>query len=580
MNEENKNEHSPEAEEYVESTPAEDLLRDVVSQEKTEQKGSPEPEIDEEDKPKPKKKREHKKLRHGAMSTVYTIVFVAAVVLVNIIAGIFFEKYPISFDLTKNNKFSISDDSKEYVKGIKQKVTIKIFAEEDAFIAVNDYTRQANEVITRCCEYNDNITAEYIDIDSNPDIVSEYSEQSIAEYGIIVETPSLDENGNPMKDENGKPLKRIRTVSLMDMISFNSEFEEQVQGSYGMTAEDYLLAMCGNNEVYAFAQAVQSGYVEASTADQAFVSALMNITDPDPVVVSVLTGRGEAAKLSYLRKLLLANGYTVEDVNITTDEIPADTDLCVIPAPTADYMDAEIEKVDNFLNNNGEMGKNLLYIASYQQQETPNIDELLEEYYIEIGDGVICENDAEHFYTQNFITIADQFSESFAEDIDIENSSMLIYGSRPIKLLADEKGKQKMESYVLSTENAYVADMETGEELEHGQQTYAAMSSKAAFTDDGGAVYSNLFVLGSDGMVSDEFLMFNQFQNRSYILSVLNGMTGKRSVGITIEPKVIKGNIFDITAEQIRLLKIVFIGVIPAVTLATGLIIWLRRKNR
>ena len=57
-------------------------------------------------------------------------------------------------------------------------------------------------------------------------------------------------------------------------------------------------------------------------------------------------------------------------------------------------------------------------------------------------------------------------------------------------------------------------------------------------------------------------------------------MTGKTTSGLTIAPKVIKGNIFDITAEQIRLLKIIFIGVIPAVTLAIGLFIWLRRKNR
>ena len=112
-----------------------------------------------------------------------------------------------------------------------------------------------------------------------------------------------------------------------------------------------------------------------------------------------------------------------------------------------------------------------------------------------------------------------------------------------------------------------------------GDEADAAGIVEASFEDEG-AVYSNILVLGSAEMVSDQFLMFNQFQNRAYILSLINGMTGKTSTGMTIEPKVISANIFDITAEQIRNLKIIFIGVIPAVTLITGLVIWLRRKNR
>lgn len=588
MSEENKNNSLPEEEgEYVASVPAEDILKDIVDDEKkqkAEPKESPAPEKDPEDEEqpkKPKKKREHKKLKHGAMSTVYTVIFVAVVVLVNIIAGIIFDRYPITFDLTKNNKYSISEQSEEYIEKIDCDITIRVFAEEDAFVAVNDYTKQANEVIKRCCQKNRRISVEYIDIDKNPDIVSEYADQNISQYSIIVETPSLDDNGDPMKDSDGKVLKRIREVSLMDLISFKSEFEQQMQEGYGMSASDYILAMTGNNEVYAFAQAVQSGYVEASTADQAFLSALMAISDPDPVVVSVLNGRNESADISYLRKLLLANGYSVNDVNITSEEIPADTDMCIIPAPTSDYMEAEITKIDDFVNNGGNMGKHLMYLASYNQQSTPNLDEFLEEYYISVGEGVVCENDAEHYYTQNFYTIADDISESFADDIDVTNSKLLIRGSRPIKLLAEgEKGKMNIEAYVKSTANAYVADLQTGEAVENGQQVYVAMTSKVAFDDDGGATYSNILVLGADTMVASSELMYNQFQNRTYFLSVINGMTGKTTTGITIEPKVISGNIFDITAEQIRLLKIVFIGVIPLATLTIGLVIWLRRKNR
>lgn len=121
--------------------------------------------------------------------------------------------------------------------------------------------------------------------------------------------------------------------------------------------------------------------------------------------------------------------------------------------------------------------------------------------------------------------------------------------------------------------------METGETLENGQQIYAAVASKALFLTDGGANYSNVIVFGSEYVLSDVYLTYSQFQNREYIISLLNGITHKTD-GIYIEPKVIEGNVFDITDMQRSVLKWTFILIIPAVVLITGLIIWLRRKNR
>ena len=501
------------------------------------------------------------------------------VVLVNIIASIFFDKYPITFDLTSNDVYSISEESEEYIKSIDVEVLIRIFATEDAFTAVNDYTQQANEVLKRYAAYNSNITIEYVDIDSNPDIVSEYADEEIDTYSIIVEAPSLDDDGNVMTDDDGEEMKRVRSVSLLDLIEFTDDFEEEMSEYYGMSAADYMLAYAGD-ETTAFYYAVSYDLVQASTADEAFLSALMAVTDPDPVIVYVLTGRDEAADTSYLEKLLLANGYTVSDLDITSEEIPEDADLCIIPAPQTDYMDDEITKLDNFLTNDGDMGKNVIYIASYSQQDTPNLDEYLEEYYIEIGDEIICETDSSHYYTQYFYTVADEISDTFADDVS-DTAQLLIYASRPITITEEEKGQILNEALVQSTENAYTAstdDIATA--IENGQQTYVALSSKASFNDEGGADYSNILVIGSAEMVSSTYLQYNQYQNREYFLSVINGMTGKTDNGITIEPKVITGNIFDITAEQIKLLQIIFIGVIPVCTLALGLIIWIRRKNR
>ena len=63
------------------------------------------------------------------------------------------------------------------------------------------------------------------------------------------------------------------------------------------------------------------------------------------------------------------------------------------------------------------------------------------------------------------------------------------------------------------------------------------------------------------------------------MLSLLNGITHKTD-GIVIEPKVIEGNIFDLTDSQKNTLKWTFILIIPVIVLAAGVVIWISRKIR
>ncbi|MDO5125264.1 MAG: GldG family protein [Ruminococcus sp.] len=532
------------------STPVEDLLKQTVSEEKYKGNKSE------------KKKSGHKKLKHSAMSTVLTIVFVAVIVLVNVVATLIFDRFPMKLDLTENNAFSISDESEKFVKKIDTDVLITVFANEDEFRSLATYTRQADEIMKTYCKYNNHITYRYIDIDSNPDVMKNYTD-SISQFDIIVET-------NPTED-----VKRTRKITLVDLVKFKDEFNEQM-AQYGVSVEQLVQQSGSALTVLNY----YGGYVEASNADQAFTSAFLAVTDPDPVVVTLLTGRDEITNLTYFQTLLTANGYTVNSIDIATEDIPEDTDLAVIPAPKTDYLTEELKKLDDFLDNDGQLGKQLLYIASVQQEKTPNIDEFLKDYGIEVGEGFICETYSANYYQQRFLTIASDIADKFMQDVSSDDPKLLINASRPVNVLFDEKGRIGVEAYVKSTNDAEVLDTTNGNPIAKGQQNYAAVSSRVSFKDGGKSLYSNIIVLGSEQMLGDTYLQYNQYQNREYILSLLNGITNKTTSNIVIEPKTIEGNIFDITDSQKSTLKWTFILVIPAIVLVVGIFIWLRRKNR
>ena len=212
--------------------------------------------------------------------------------------------------------------------------------------------------------------------------------------------------------------------------------------------------------------------------------------------------------------------------------------------------------------------------------EAPNLDEFLEEWGIKIGTGLVCEQSGDNYYQFPYYTITENVSDNFTQDL---NASPVLLNcmSRPITLLFDERNNNGTEAYVKSTANAYVADMKTGEQLSKGQQIYTAVASKAVFSSEtGDGTYSNIIVYGAVETLADSYLSFTQFSNREHVLSLINGVTHKTSTGVTIEPKVITGNVYDLTDSQKSGLQWTFTLIIPAAVLVIGGVIWLRRKNR
>lgn len=532
-----------------------DLAETAVESDNTEVSDIEEKKPEKKDK-KAKSKKNLKKLKHGTMATVLTVVFVAVLVLVNIVATSIFERFPLTIDMTSDDSYTISDETLDYIKNVDKKIKVTVLAEESEFTSTSKYIRQANEILQNISKSNKNISVEYVDLMSNPEVKSEY-EDSLAEYDIIVET--------------GDNHERTTVVHPQDLVNFSSEFETSFQQNMGATLETFI-------EYYGGMTAIQSypTGIESNCAEQAFASAILKVTDADPKTVTFLTGRNEIASLSYFKTLLGANGYNVNSIDITTQDIPKEANLIVMGAPSVDYTADEVEKVSAFLDNGGKLKKNLLYIESVQQGDTPNIDELLEEYGIKFRNEFVYDSSGSN--ASNGYVFMERASDKFMEDI--KDDSLKLFTSiytKPITIEYNEKSMKTCEAYIQTSDTGYTMDSKE-KELTSGVTVTAAVGSKAVFVDDG-ADYSNLIALGSEYFLDDTVLQMSQYLNRQWILSLVNGVTGKSS-DITIEPKTVEGSLFDLTNGQIKVLEWVFIVIIPVIVLAIGIIVWIKRKNR
>ena len=79
------------------------------------------------------KKPANRKLTRGAMSILLTVLFIASVVLINIILSVVTDSHPMYIDVTENASYQLQKETKEYLGEIKDPVDIYVLQKETDF---------------------------------------------------------------------------------------------------------------------------------------------------------------------------------------------------------------------------------------------------------------------------------------------------------------------------------------------------------------------------------------------------------------------------------------------------------------
>lgn len=497
-------------------------------------------------KDKPKKNFNTKKLKYGSAATAITVLVIAAVVLVNVIVSLVGERTNLTVDLTSENVFEISQESIDYISSINQDVEIVTMADEAVFRdSGNVYYKQAYEVIKKYELYSGNITVKFVDMTADPTYANKYSEiykGTISQYSIVISC------GN-----------RIKVISVNDL--FNTELNYQTF-SYNIVS---------------------------SKAEQVLTSAIMYVTDPSPKTAVILEAEAAGITDSTISKLLEDDGFDVTTVDPMTADLPYDADLIVVNAPVNDFSEELVDKLYNYLENGGNYGKNMIYLANYAQKSTANIDAFLAEWGIEVGSGVVGETNNNNlasgttlYAMRNFIAEND-----YSTDVSQLSLPVISYNARPVNLLFDNRSNVSTTALLTTEDTAFILTDEMQElaqsgvepEIVNGSYNTMALSSKYTFDSDNNQVTSNLLVYGSSDMLDAGLTGTTYYNNGDYFVSIVNTMVGKNS-GITIVAKDLSAATFDTDVAKATTAFWVFIILIPAAILITGIVIWLRRRHK
>lgn len=478
-----------------------------------------------------------RKARYGAVATGIVIGVVAVVIVLNIIVSLLVERFPnLKLDLTSNSAYALNEDTVDYMSHLGKDVNVYILAKEDDFVKNGEYFVQAKNLLEKMeSDSNGRLKAQYIDITSNPSFTQKYTNVDWSSKKNLV----LVECGT-----------QYRALTLEDCFQYNEEY------------------------------AANYGYYEFSgtTIEQAVVTAVLNVTTENKIIVDVLTGNQEA-DFTAIKTLLNDNAYQVNEISLLTADIEADAQFLVLYAPAVDLDDTAIKKISDWLVNGEKYGKSLVYVPSSQNTNTPNLNAFLEEWKLTLTDGFVFETSQDHLLNgvSEFAFITD-YTDYYKENLKNPDIPVVTLQSREIKI-NDESAAH---SLLNSTDKAGIMPFNPPEGWEYKDGlTGKAVCVAAESVKTGNENESRVIVFGSDNMFAANFMSINSFNNSAYLINIFNTVADKGDESVTIESKSLKNSELGITdASTSAVMLVVFVIAIPLLVLMIGLVVWIRRRNK
>ena len=499
------------------------------------------------------KKQKSAHFRHGGMAVLMTAVVLAILILINVAAVMLVNKYPLVVDMTSKRENSLSAENAEMIKGFQKPVTITVLGSEDEFLSTKsledqsvidtsggNYGIQAVSLLQSYEKLNKNITLKFLDTQSPAygTFKSNHPDLDLSVNSIVVET------------EN-----RTRVLTLRDIMQFGTE------GYYYTTA--------------------------ASTLESALTSAIMQgeLGNADPV--TLIGGHGDSS-IGYLAEVLANNNYDVQTLeSLTLSDIPSDSVMAIICAPTVDYTAEEIARLETYLDNGGKAGRHIFYIASEQQPASlPNLDAFLAKYGMRVTPGyLIAETDANRRGSQSdlitYFDYADTTTFSRLNKSQLYCYTML---HRPIEILDVEDSNVTVTPLLTVPQSAYLYPTNE-EELANLSDDTATFGPFNGFVKSeirgSGEATSTVTVCGSTYFLSQEILSSSVYGNADFLMTYFNNVLGRDNPGIFFNAKTIGDTSFTVNAFVSAFIGFgIFIVLIPIATLAIGLGIWLWRNKR
>ena len=457
------------------------------------------------------------------MGGSYSLVISAVVLALLIVANLFVSALPTTltkYDISSTKLYSITSNTKVVVNALQDDVTIYWIVQAG----------EKDDVIENLLGKYESLSDHISVVKRNPDVYPTFAEQYTDE----------DVPNNSLVVECGD---RYRYISYNDI---------------------YLT----ETNVYSYS------YTTSFDGEGAITSAIDYVTTEDLPQLYVLEGHGEADLPSTFSDQLEKENYEINTLSLlTVDEIPEEADCILIYAPSTDLSEEEVTMLEDYVANGGKL---MVSAGPTENGTLTNLYSLLETYGVTTADGIVVDEDREHYaFGMPYVLMPDLASSDITDSLMEENYYVLMPISQG--LTVGSSNGATVTALMTTSDSAFskVAgySLTTYEKEEGDVDGPFAVAVTIEDTSGGQIVW-----FSSSNFLDDMYNAYSSGANVDLAMNSLSWLVGEREA-IAIRSKSLNYNYLTISDSTSSVLKGLMIGVFPLAYLAIGIAVILTKRK-
>jgi ABC-type uncharacterized transport system involved in gliding motility auxiliary subunit len=457
--------------------------------------------------------------RFGINSAVSVLFFVGILALVNYLGA----QHVKRFDMTTEKIYSLSDQSVNVAKEVKQDLKIKAFYPGGAYAPVKD-------LLDLYKAQNNKISYEFIDPDKQPQVAQQYS---VTQYGDFQ---------NPLSGE-----RLVYGTLILEMGGKTQRIEKQ---SEALREEDV-------------------------------TNALMKIVKGEQKTIYFVQGHGEKSlddseKSGYssAKAGLEKDNYTIKTVNLVQEgKVPDDASVLVMAGPTSEPFPNEMEAIEAFLNKGGSVAILL------DPQPAASLSDFMKKWSIDVGNNFVVDiSGVGRLFGAGpqIPLVTDYGRHKITERFNVMSFFPLVRSVAPAKTPAE--GVQ-VEQLLATNERSWGETEMKSNQVGFDEKTdmKGPVSLAVVATKDlAENKKARLVVYGDSDFASNQ--TFGLQGNGNLFLNTVSWLAQDESF-ISIRPKNPEDRRLTMTEAQGRLVSFFMLLFLPVGVLIAGVSVWMRRRK-
>ena len=467
-----------------------------------------------------------KYLRNGSYSTLLIVIFVAIVVVINMIVGKLPSKYT-QIDISDQQLYSIGDETKKVLNNLDKDVTIYQIAQSGS----EDET--ISNLLQKYADESKHVKVELKDPVVSPKFVSEYTSDQVSSNSLIVVCGD-----------------RNKVVNYNDMYESTMDYNTY---SYQTTGFD------GEGQI---------------------TSAIAYVTTENLPVLYTLEGHGEKELDNTIKEDIEKANMEIKTLNLISEgSVPDDAACLLIDSPSSDISEDEKTALLDYLENGGKA----MVFSDYTESTLTNFAAVLENYGVKADDGIVFEGDNQHYGMQMPYYLLPTVNST---DASSETASSGYYIIMPyaqgIQKLDDVRDTVTIEDILTTSDSAYSKTNLQSETLEKEDgDVEGPFALGVSIKEDVGDGKKTQIIYYSSSYIMDS--QMNQLVsggNEKLVTESLNSMVStEETTTVSIPSKSLEVSYLTIPDYDASFWKICTIGLIPGIFLVAGFVIWFKRRK-